>query len=525
MLPRPSSRTIRYSSNSSGGVHSASSSIKPPLPARSRRPSGTPARPRVLPSWSRAPCLHVLASASHQRKNPPSTTNATSTPSFAQAAKDQQGAVLHETLSRAAQVPRAPRETYTALRLHRSNTTTTDKCDHLLTEALYLLLGRPPPRKLCLCKKTPPTSPSVTSAKRAQPICQHRQSCQCTDSCRYSPQMHTLPVDGFEQVLRLDCAGVTAFLAIHSRIAGRSFGGIRIRAYPSEQLALDDALALSRAMSRKAVLAGIRGGGAKTVMVLPDSANRRSALIALAAVIEALEGRYYAGGDYGFTPEDGEIIGTRTRFLASGDLDNATAAGVEAALCALFIPQQVALQGLGRVGLALARRLLQRGITVIAADPRPPANLPPEIRLVDPQTITSVECDVFAPCAHGGLLTETEIRTLRCQLVCGAANNPLASAADAQLLHRRGITYVPDFVANAGGLIHGASMALGEADRIDKRMAALPTLVREITDRAAAQGRSPYHVAIELADARLASLRDPPPRTPRPVAEVSKNLP
>ncbi len=323
--------------------------------------------------------------------------------------------------------------------------------------------------------------------------------------------MHTLPVDGFDQVLRLDCAGTTAFLAIHSQIAGRSFGGIRIRAYQNERLALDDALALSRAMSRKAVLAGIRGGGAKTVMLLPDPAKRRPALLALAAVIEDLEGRYCAGGDYGFTADDGDIISSKTRFLATGNLDDATAAGVEAALCALFIPERVALQGLGRVGLALAKRLLRRGITVIAADPRPPADLPPEIRLVDPQTITSIECDVFAPCAHGGLLAGAEIESLRCRLVCGAANNPLASEACAQHLHRRGIAYVPDFIANAGGLISGASTALGEADRIDARMAALPDLVREITERAAAQGRSAHHIAIELADERLACLRDPPP--------------
>ncbi len=323
--------------------------------------------------------------------------------------------------------------------------------------------------------------------------------------------MHTLPVDGFDQVLRLDCAGTTAFLAIHSHIAGRAFGGIRIRAYNNEQLALDDALALSQAMSRKAVLAGIHGGGAKTVMLLPEPERRRPALIALAAAIEGLHGRYCAGGDYGFTSDDSDIVGSRTRFLASGDLDDATAAGVEAALCALFLPKRVALQGLGRVGLTLAKRLLQRGIKVIAADPKPPEDLPPEITLVDPQAITSIECDVFAPCAHGGLLGRPQIEALRCRMVCGAANNPLTSEADAEHLRRRGIAYVPDFIANAGGLISGASTTLGEANMINARMAALPDLVREVTRRAEAQERSAHQVAIELADARLAKLRDPPP--------------
>ncbi|MCA9663819.1 MAG: leucine dehydrogenase, partial [Myxococcales bacterium] len=91
---------------------------------------------------------------------------------------------------------------------------------------------------------------------------------------------------------------------------------------------------------------------------------------------------------------------------------------------------------------------------------------------------------------------------------CGAANNPLAAEADADRLVRRGVAYVPDFVANAGALIDGASRALGEEARIPARVAALPVLVRDLLDRAEAEGRSPHHIAIELAERRLADLRD-----------------
>jgi len=323
--------------------------------------------------------------------------------------------------------------------------------------------------------------------------------------------MSALRVDGFDQILRLDCAGATAFLAIHSHVEGRAFGGIRIRDYASEDDALTDALSLALAMSRKAMVAGIRGGGAKTVLLLPEPQRRRDALIALAAAIESLDGRYCAGGDYGFTPEDAAIVDEHTRFLASGDLDDATAAGVEASLCALFEPRTVAVQGLGRVGRVLAQRLLRRGITVYGADPRPAEDLPSGLTLVDPATIASIECDVFAPCAHGGLLDRATIDGLRCRLVCGAANNPFAQEVDAERLHSRGIPYVPDFIANAGGLIRGASLTLHENDEIPGRMAALPELVRTIIARATAEDRSSHRVAIELADERLAARRDPPP--------------
>ncbi|MEZ4382361.1 MAG: Glu/Leu/Phe/Val dehydrogenase dimerization domain-containing protein [Nannocystaceae bacterium] len=325
--------------------------------------------------------------------------------------------------------------------------------------------------------------------------------------------MQLIPVQGFAQVLRLDCAGATAFLAIHATIDGRAFGGIRIRDYADDEAALADALALARAMSRKAVLAGIRGGGAKTVLVCPAPSRRRAALVALAEQIESLGGRYLAGGDYGFTKEDDAVVRERTRYLASGDLDDATAAGVEAAMCARAAPERVAIQGLGRVGARLAQRLCERGVEVLAADPRPPARLPAAVELVAPAAIAACEADVFAPCAHGGLLDAATIDRLRCRLVCGAANNPLAAEADADRLVRRAIAYVPDFVANAGALIDGASRALGEAALIGARMAALPLLVRELLDRAEAEGRSPHRVAIELADRRLADLRDDAPRT------------
>lgn len=319
--------------------------------------------------------------------------------------------------------------------------------------------------------------------------------------------MQTLDVPGFDEVYRLECAGAPAFVALHAVIGGHAFGGIRIRAYDSDDAALADALALAQAMSRKVVLAGIAGGGAKAVLTLPAPERRARALAELGAFIESLSGRYQCGPDYGFTAADGVELRRATRHVASGDLAAATARGALLSLLALDEPRAVAVQGLGGVGRPLAEALARRGVRVIASEPRWPADLPPAIERVDPEAIYDVACDVFAPCAHGGVLDARTIPRLRAAAVCGAANNPFVGDDDADRLHARGIDYVPDVVANAGATIVGASTILGEAEAIDARMSALPALAKALVTRARDEGRSAHHLARELADRRITALR------------------
>src|SRR5690348_16464444 len=111
--------------------------------------------------------------------------------------------------------------------------------------------------------------------------------------------MGRIEISGYDEVYRLDCAGSTAFVALHAVLSGRAFGGIRIRRYAAEGYAMADALALAQAMSRKVVMAGIPGGGAKAVLLEPTS-DRPAAVRALGAFIESLEGRYRCGPDYRF---------------------------------------------------------------------------------------------------------------------------------------------------------------------------------------------------------------------------------
>ena len=321
-------------------------------------------------------------------------------------------------------------------------------------------------------------------------------------------KVRVLDVPGFDEIHELRLSGTVAFLAVAHAARGRAFGGIRIRGYAAERDALDDALALSRAMARKVALAGIAAGGAKTVLVEPPAERRAEALAELGAFIESLGGKYQCGPDYGFTADDEVVLRRATSHVATGDLAAGTAESVARTMSVVAGPPgRVVIQGVGAVGRLLAERLKADGAEVAIADPRAPAELTGTFRRVPVDAVYDEPCDVFAPCAMGGVLDAGTIARLRARVVCGAANNPLASLEDADRLSARGIVYVPDVLANAGATIVGASRALGEADLISRRMDALVALTAEIVSRAARESRTPHAVAMEIADSRVSALR------------------
>lgn len=316
-----------------------------------------------------------------------------------------------------------------------------------------------------------------------------------------------IEVDGFDEVYRVECGGAVAFVTLHTVLAGHSFGGIRIHEYDGEQAALDDAKALAVAMSRKVVMAGIAGGGGKTVLAVPtggEGFDRETAIRELGEFVESLGGRYCCGPDYGFTEEDGEVLRGVTQFVAPEGLATATAQTVEIALRAVVPqPDTVAVQGLGAVGLRLAMNLKKKGVVVVGADMHPV----PGFEYVDPEEIYETPCDVFAPCAMGGVLDDFTIPLLHTRVVCGGANNPIATDEDADRLHARGITFIPDILSNSGATILGASTQLGQEDKVKERMAGLKDRVLGVLERAKEEDRSPVHVVREMADELIERLR------------------
>ena len=318
-------------------------------------------------------------------------------------------------------------------------------------------------------------------------------------------------------------AGLDGFIAIHSTALGPGAGGCRLWSYPDASHALADAVRLAEGMSYKNALAGLPLGGAKAVLRRPEGEWDRVALFrAFGRAVEALGGLYVTAEDVGTSVEDMQEVAAVSRHVAGlpsvdgragGDPSPWTAKGVfesmqVAAGFALGRELEgltVAVQGTGNVGADLCRRLADAGANLIVADPNPArrdrlAHIL-NARVVHIDDIAGVEADIFAPCALGGALDQDNVGRLKAKLVCGAANNQLASPEIAALLVRRGIVYVPDYVANAGGIISVSAEYLGEeGSRVAARVAKFAPRVTAILERASSEKRSPAAIADEMAE-------------------------
>ncbi|MFQ5512895.1 MAG: Glu/Leu/Phe/Val dehydrogenase [Myxococcota bacterium] len=311
--------------------------------------------------------------------------------------------------------------------------------------------------------------------------------------------------------------GLTMLIAIDSTARGPALGGCRWRSYPDEEAARRDAADLARAMTRKAALADLSLGGGKAVVIGDPGDRTRDQLLAFGSFVDSLEGRYITAADMGTGEEEMAVIAERTlhvsglpqRLGGPGGPGPFTAIGVhlamQAALAQLGLSLEgarVAVQGVGNVGFGLIQRLLGSGASVCASDTRPKAleALPEEVELVDPAAIVTRECDVFSPCGPPGVIDAQNMAALRCRIICGAANNPLASPELAAELARCGILYVPDFLANAGGLIHLAvALEGGDEAASQARLRVIPENLERVMERARRSRVTPAEAAEELA--------------------------
>ncbi|MGV2497152.1 Glu/Leu/Phe/Val family dehydrogenase [Pelagerythrobacter aerophilus] len=337
---------------------------------------------------------------------------------------------------------------------------------------------------------------------------------------RLTPPLQCVPLRDPES----DLEGV---IVIHSTALGPGAGGCRFWSYPDMDGARADAMRLAEGMSYKNALAGLPLGGAKAVLRRPAGEFDRARLFrAFGRAVEELGGRYVTAEDVGTSVADMQEVARATRHVAGlpptegragGDPSPWTARGVfdsmqAAAAFALGSELRgltVAVQGTGNVGADLCRHLAEAGARLVIADPNPAqreelrATLGAKVVGVD--EIAEVEADVFAPCALGGVLTRENVGKLRARLVCGAANNQLASPEVGAMLLDRGIAYVPDYVANAGGIISVSAEYLGETETdVAQRVATIAPRVAAILERAAREGRSPAAVADEMAEEVIA---------------------
>lgn len=293
-------------------------------------------------------------------------------------------------------------------------------------------------------------------------------------------QFERIIVKGYEKVVKITdpTVGLTAIIAIHNTMLGPALGGTRIQPYATFDAALEDALRLAKGMTYKSAIAEVGFGGGKSVIIAdPKTEKTEALLLAFGSAVEKLGGSYICAEDMGCSTEDVKIFRKRTKYVvglphdrSSGDPAAFTAwgtfRGIQSVVKRLYMSdslegKKVAVQGLGSVGKILIDYLFWAGADLILSD----IDMDKAHRLakkyhakvVSPQEIMQVECDVFAPCAAGGIINDQTIPQFRCKAIAGCANNQLLKDHHAKILQEKGILYAPDFVINAGGLLNVAA--------------------------------------------------------------------
>jgi glutamate dehydrogenase/leucine dehydrogenase len=320
-------------------------------------------------------------------------------------------------------------------------------------------------------------------------------------------------------------SGLHAVIAIHSTVLGPSLGGARFHRYPDVEHAIDDVLRLSRGMTAKAALAGLAQGGGKAVILGDPRTDKTAAVLDdFAAAVDALRGRYITAEDVGTTEADMDCIRDTTPYVGgtsferggSGDPSPATARGVVCAMEAAaadrwaddLAGRTVLVVGAGKVGGSIVRLLVERGVDVLVADveaQRTRQAIRDGARVaVDPSIALQTPADVLCPCALGGLITEAVVAELRFEIIVGAANNQLATLGTADALAAAGVLYVPDFLANAGGIINIAEESGGyDPARAKRAVERIGETTTKVLRSAAERDVTPLSAAEAIVEQRL----------------------
>ncbi len=339
----------------------------------------------------------------------------------------------------------------------------------------------------------------------------------------------TIATMGHEQlVLAYDkSTGYRGIIAIHDTTLGPALGGTRFWNYASDEEAIIDALRLARGMTYKNAVAGLNLGGGKSVIIGDNrTTNREMIFRAHGRFVDSLGGRYVTAEDVGTGTLDMDFVHMETNYVAglqnaSGDPSPVTARGVFRAMQATakfrwgsdsLAGKTVAIQGCGNVGYNLARELNAVGARLIVADidaervKRVVAET--GARAVSVEEILDQDADILAPCALGGGLNDDTIPKLRVELVVGAANNQLLEDRHGDLIEERGITYAPDYVVNAGGVINVYGELAGwDRTRSLRKADEIYQTILGVFEIARADGVTSHVAADRLAERRIQAVR------------------
>jgi len=338
--------------------------------------------------------------------------------------------------------------------------------------------------------------------------------------------------DGHEHVAFYQdrTSGLKAIIAVHNSNLGSALGGCRMWPYANDEEALRDVLRLSKGMTYKAAMAGLKQGGGKAVIIGdPRTEKTSDKLLAMGKFIDSLSGKYISAEDSGLTVDDLKLMGGQTEHVsgiygkyhinsepADGNPAPSTAYGVfvglkttvKYAMNSELKGVKIAIQGLGHVGMRLAKHLYKQGAILYVSDIHPEniENAVSEFSAiaVSPQNIYDLDVDVFAPCAMGAILDSNNIARLKVKVIAGAANNQLAREEFGQLLADKGILYAPDYVINAGGIIDIYHQSIISSDKgLRDHIEKISDTLLEIYRSAQLQGIATNIVANQIAEERF----------------------
>lgn len=338
---------------------------------------------------------------------------------------------------------------------------------------------------------------------------------------------------GHEQVVYCydQHTGLKALIAIHNTALGPALGGTRMWNYESEQEALTDVLRLSRGMTFKAAISGLNLGGGKAVLIGDAKTMKTEAYLRrFGKFIQSLSGKYITAEDVNMKTSDMEFIGMETKYVTGlpesmgggGDPSPMTAYGTYLGIKATakkvygsedLSGKKIGVQGIGQVGSYLVEHLVKENakvtITDLSEEKVKDVAKRFNVSTIAQDKIYDLDMDIYAPCALGATLNDDTIPRLKCLVVAGAANNQLKEEIKhGYMLIDRGITYAPDFLINAGGLINVGNEFYGNynRERVYHQTEKIYDTCLHILNFAEKEKITSQEAAIQLAEKRIAEV-------------------
>ncbi|MDP4637605.1 MAG: leucine dehydrogenase [Crocinitomicaceae bacterium] len=343
-----------------------------------------------------------------------------------------------------------------------------------------------------------------------------------------NPVIHQMSLMGHEQILFCNdhATGLKAIIAVHNTVLGPALGGTRMWMYDNEMEALNDVLRLSRGMTYKNAISGLKLGGGKAVIIGDSKTQKSEALFRrFGQFVNGLAGKYITAEDVGISPSDMQWVSEETNYVVglpgkSGDPSPVTAFGVYMGMKAAAKMQYgsddlsgktIAVQGVGHVGEYLVSHLASENAKVFVTDINQEALKRVSEKygatIVSPDEIYDVKMDIYAPCALGATVNDETLARLSCSVIAGAANNQLKDEKIHGLeVMKRGIIYAPDFAINAGGVINCFSEVEGlTLEWAHQKAEEIYGTIYNIVKRSQDEGVPTYQIANKMAEERVQS--------------------